>query len=197
MSFTISSANCPQLSIIIKTFPYATAKNWNFKVEFNCRLPWIPHIIHELLQIKYIFVISLMPVSLLFLIWAAGRRLISCNWIGANSEENPVTQSGFTTAVTTLRWRHNDGLSNHQPHDCLLNRLFRYRSRKTSKLRVTGLCAGNSPVTSECPAKKVSDADNVSTWWRHHVWFPFQACMIPMLINILFCIICEMPFLGW
>ena len=31
-----------------------------------------------------------------------------------------------------LRWRHNDrdGVSNHQPHDCLLNRLFRHRSNK-------------------------------------------------------------------
>ena len=34
------------------------------------------------------------------------------------------------------------GVSNHQPHDCLLNRLFRHRSKKTSKLRVTGLCEG-------------------------------------------------------
>ena len=31
---------------------------------------------------------------------------------------------------------------NHQPHDCLLNHLFRHKSKKTSKLRVTGLCAG-------------------------------------------------------
>ena len=47
----------------------------------------------------------------------------------------------------TLQWRHNDndGVSNHQPHGCLLNRLFRPRSKKTSKLRVTGLCVGNSP----------------------------------------------------
>ena len=48
-----------------------------------------------------------------------------------------------------LRWRHNgrNGDSDHQPHDCLLNRLFRRRSKKTSKLHVTGLCAGpvNSP----------------------------------------------------
>ena len=48
-----------------------------------------------------------------------------------------------------LQWRHNghDSVSNHQPHDCLLNRLSRRRSKKTSKLRVTGLCAGNSPGT--------------------------------------------------
>ena len=31
--------------------------------------------------------------------------------------------------------------------DCLLSRLFRRRSKKSSKLRVTGFCKGNSPVT--------------------------------------------------
>ena len=36
-----------------------------------------------------------------------------------------------------------DGVSNHQCLDCLRNRLF--RSTKTPKLRVTGLCEGNSP----------------------------------------------------
>ena len=30
---------------------------------------------------------------------------------------------------------------------CVLNRLFRRRSKKTSKFRVTCLCVGNSPVT--------------------------------------------------
>ena len=69
-----------------------------------------------------------------------------------------------------LRWRHNghDGVSNHQPHHCLLNRLFGCRSKKTSKLRVTGLCAGNSPGTGEFPAQMASNAENVSIWWRHH-----------------------------
>ena len=69
-----------------------------------------------------------------------------------------------------LQWRHNghDSVSNHQPHDCLLNRLFRRRSKKTSKLRVTGLCAGNSPGTGEFPAQMASNAENVSIWWRHH-----------------------------
>ena len=46
--------------------------------------------------------------------------------------------------MKSLQWRHNDrdSVSNHQPHDCLLNRLFSRRSMKTSKLRVTDLCAG-------------------------------------------------------
>ena len=70
----------------------------------------------------------------------------------------------------TLQWRHNerDGVSNHQPHDCLLSRLFRHRWKKISKLCVTALSAGNSPVTSEFPAQRASNAENVSIWWRHH-----------------------------
>ena len=36
----------------------------------------------------------------------------------------------------------------------LLNRLFRCRSKETSKFHVTGLCAGNSPVTGEFPAQR-------------------------------------------
>ena len=69
-----------------------------------------------------------------------------------------------------LRWRHNgrDGVSNHQPHDCLLDSLFGLRSKKTSTSRVTGLCVGNSPVTGEFPAQKASNAENVSVWWRLH-----------------------------
>ena len=41
--------------------------------------------------------------------------------------------------------------------------------KKTSKLRVTGLCAGNSPETGEFPAQMASNAENVSIWWRHPV----------------------------
>ena len=40
--------------------------------------------------------------------------------------------------------------------------------KNPSKLRVTGLCAGNSPVTGEFPAQMASNAENVSIWWRHH-----------------------------
>ena len=72
--------------------------------------------------------------------------------------------------IFALQWRHTgrDSVSNHQPHDCLLNRLFRSKSTKTSKLRVTGHCAGNLPGTNEFPAQMASNAENVSIWWRHH-----------------------------
>ena len=71
--------------------------------------------------------------------------------------------------TSTLQWRHNgrDGVANHQPHDCLLDRLFRRRSNKISKLRVTGLCEENSPGTGEFSAQKASNAANVSIWWHH------------------------------
>ena len=79
--------------------------------------------------------------------------------------------SHWLSPYPALLWLHNgrDGVSNHQPHDCLLNCLFKRRSKKTSKCRVTGLCAmGNSPMTGEFPAQMDSNAENVSIWWRHH-----------------------------
>ena len=45
----------------------------------------------------------------------------------------------------------------------------RRRSQSPTKLRVTGLCEGNSPVTGEFPAQRASNAENVSIWWRHHM----------------------------
>ena len=81
--------------------------------------------------------------------------------------------------VSSLKWRHNehDGVSNHQPHNCLLNCLFRRRSRKTSKLRVTGFCEGNSPVTCEFPTQRASNVENVSIWWRLH----YVSCFCGMM----------------
>ena len=59
------------------------------------------------------------------------------------------------SVAVALRWRHNDhdGVSNHQPRGWLLNRLFTRRSKKTSKLRVTGLCTENSPGPVNSPHK--------------------------------------------
>ena len=79
------------------------------------------------------------------------------------------SHSNKVPAIYTLQWRHNycNGVSNHQRHDCLLNHLFS-RSKKISKLRVTGLCEGNPPMTGGFPSQKTSTAENVSIWWRHH-----------------------------
>ena len=84
-------------------------------------------------------------------------------------EKNSVSMTQWCH-ITTLQWSHTepDGVSNHMPRNCLLNRLYRHRSKKTSKLRVTGLCGGNSLVTGEFPAQRASNVEKVSIWWRHH-----------------------------
>ena len=48
----------------------------------------------------------------------------------------PRTTTGSPTLIIeTLQWRHNerDGVSNHQPRHCLLNRSFRHRRNTTVK----------------------------------------------------------------
>ena len=56
-----------------------------------------------------------------------------------------TTHLRICVCICALQWRQNDpdGVSIHQPRDRLLNRLFRRRSKKTSKLCVLGLCTGN------------------------------------------------------
>ena len=63
--------------------------------------------------------------------------------------------------LASLQWRYNgrDSVSNHQPRDSLLNRLYKPRSKKTTKPRFIGLGAGNSPLTGEFPAQMASNAE--------------------------------------
>ena len=49
-------------------------------------------------------------------------------------------------------------------------------------LRVTGLCAGNSPETGEFLAQRASKAENVSIWWHHHVEWLFTQTMFGNLL---------------
>ena len=73
--------------------------------------------------------------------------------------------------VHILQWRHNErhGVSNHLRLDFLLSRLSRCRSKKISKLCVTGLCEGNPPVVGGSPLQRASNTKNVSISLRHHV----------------------------
>ena len=114
-------------------------------------------------------------VSLLPMFWGYHSLALSCWWkqwgMSAGSHcwgYSPGAQS--CKSLHSLQWCHNepDGVSNHQPHDCLRKPLFRRRSKKTSKLHVTGLCEGNSLVTSEFHAQRASNMENVSIWSRHH-----------------------------
>ena len=110
-------------------------------------------------------------------------------WLQCDHSSRYTTDRARASSFSLL-WRHNgrDGISNHQPHDCLLNSLFRRRSKKISKLRVTGLCARNSPVTGEFPAQTASCAkrfsfDDVIMEWFH------LSCHRKMHAN-LFCFHC-------
>ena len=71
------------------------------------------------------------------------------------THHNDVIMSSMATLITSLTIVSSIIYSMH-------------RSKNISKLHVTGLCEGNSPVTSEFPAQRASNAENVSIWWRHH-----------------------------
>ena len=75
----------------------------------------------------------------------------------------------------TLQWRHNgrDSVSNHQSHDCFLNRLFRCRSKENIKAPlafVRGIHRG--PVNS--PHK----------WPVTRKMFPLDDVIIPLFVRI-------------
>ena len=84
---------------------------------------------------------------------------------------------GLWCVVAVRNWcglvvqsRHDEryDVSNHRRLACLLNRLFRRRSKKTSKFRITGLCEGKQSVNGWFPSQRVSSTENVSIWWSHH-----------------------------
>ena len=66
-----------------------------------------------------------------------------------------------SSCCVSLQWRHNG----HDSVTIVYSTVYSdARSKKTSKLRVTGLCV---------PAQMASYAENVSILWRHHVILPF------------------------
>ena len=77
-----------------------------------------------------------------------------------------VTHAGHWNITVTSQWFRYRLKS---PASRLFTQSFiQTQIKKTSKLRVTGLCAGNSPGTGEFPAQMASNAQNVSIRWRHH-----------------------------
>ena len=74
--------------------------------------------------------------------------------LGVNIHYSDVIMSVMASQITSLT---------------IVYCLSRSGSTKTSKLRITGLCEGYSPVTSEFAAQRASKAKNLSIWWRHHV----------------------------
>ena len=75
-----------------------------------------------------------------------------------NVHHNDVIMGVIPTQITSITIVYSTGYSDTD-------------LKKTSQLRVTGLCAGNSPGTGEFPAQMASNTENVSIWWRHHVYY--------------------------
>ena len=87
----------------------------------------------------------------------------------------PVIRRNIYITVTSwwTRWRLKSPASR-----LFTQSLIRAQIKENIKLRVTGLCAGNSPVTGEFPAKMARNAENVSIWWRHH---ERKLCAAPLI----------------
>ena len=98
-------------------------------------------------------------------VYIAGRRtsLVVYGWWPQPPTKNTVCSND----PWTLQWPRNERLKS--PALWLFTQSFiQTQIKETLKLRVTGLCAGNSPGTGEFPAQMASYAEKLSIWWRHH-----------------------------
>ena len=85
---------------------------------------------------------------------------------------------------SSLQWRYNerDGVSNHKPRNCLLTQVF---IQARLKENIKALC--HWPLCGEVSRwrwisrTKVSDAENVSIWWRHHVKWDRRQSLRPTI----------------
>ena len=122
----------------------------DFKVQFNCFIFQKVHK-HFILQLRDI------------------------DW--GDWQKSGAICSRRTQREYSLQWRQNgrDCVSNHQPRHCLLSRLFGRRSKKTSKLRVTGLCAGNQRGPVNSPHK----------WPVTRKMFPFDDVIMSSQLSVI------------
>ena len=121
-----------------------------------------------LFTVNVIFLCEMGPIQLIY------NQHGAYWWLGALTPQHQQPQCWtcihafpFINGLS-LQWHYNDhdGISNHRHLDCLLKCVFWHRSKKTSKLHVTGPLCGE--FTGNFPAQRASNAENVSIWWRHY-----------------------------
>ena len=113
---------------------------------------------------------------LVFKVWCFAIQLWAARYNGSNrvglieNWRQLILAQGHENMCKPLQWCHNerDRVSDHQPQDCSFHRLFRRRSKKTSKLCVPVSLWGEFTRRRWIPTQRVSNAENVSIWWRHH-----------------------------
>ena len=102
-------------------------------------------------------------------------------WLNYWLLEIHVKYLPMSSRVTSLVWRqYYDWSTTHHFSVFIMGEmssqikgvsLVRRRSKKTSRLCVTGLLKGNPPVAGDFPSQRASHAEIVSIWWRHHETF--------------------------
>ena len=152
-----------------------------------------PGFIHSLIRFNIILdsLVNSKPTTELF-VCETLKRICICLYLSSTKTYHRLMLFIFlahfpgTWQARALQWRHSghDSVLNHQPHDCLLNRLFKRRSTKTSKLRVTGLCTGNSPGPVNSPHK----------WPVTRKMFPFDDVIMRCSSSGSGCLDVEMTF---
>ena len=88
------------------------------------------------------------------------------NWQKRAGRVNHIALRWIIPLSLQCRYNERDVVSNHRRFDCFLDLLFRRISKKTPKLRVSGLFVGNPLVIGAFPSQRAGDAENVSIWWR-------------------------------
>ena len=85
------------------------------------------------------------------------------------SETDSINCANGYIWLQPLEWRHyeRDGVSNHPPRDCLLNRLFKTHIKETSNLRVLAFVRGIHRWPVNSPHKGSVTRKMFSIWWRH------------------------------
>ena len=83
----------------------------------------------------------------------------------------------------TLQGHHNERnrVSNHRRLYCLLNRLFRRKSKKKIKAPRHWPLWREFTVDGEFPEQVSSNAESVSIWWRDHVTLVSSPWMLILL----------------
>ena len=106
-----------------------------------------------------------------------------------NSAKKTAIDHGQQISVNVLPCHYSDVIMsamafNSPASGVFTQPFFGRRSKKTPKLRVTGLCEGKSPGAGAFPAQRARKAENVSIWWRRHDSKALEN--IPFHLNMLY-----------
>ena len=99
-------------------------------------------------------------------LWGCRNKDLISDWESISFHYNSVIMGAMASQITSLTIVYSTVF------------FFQAQIKEKTKLRVSGLCAGNSPVTGEFPAQMASYAENVSIWRRHHVIIALSVYML-------------------